>query len=64
MTKPRAKTTRWWIESIAALSVMAGFIFWQGKNWEDLSEVKAAVMYAIIEGARSFRRELGSQIAE
>lgn len=58
MTKPRAKSTRWWLESVGALGLMAAFLFWQGSNWEDLSEVKAAAMFAVLEGLRSFRREV------
>lgn len=55
----RAKTKRWWVESIAALGMISAFVFWQGKNWEDGTEVKTAVVIAVAEGLRSFRRELG-----
>lgn len=56
----RAKTGRWWVESIAALAVIGGYVFWQGKNWEDMTEAKTAMVVVLVEGFRSFRRDLGS----
>lgn len=53
MTKPRAKTTRWWVESLCFLAMCGGFLLWQGKHWNDLSEVKAIAVMALSEVIRS-----------
>lgn len=49
----RAKTKRWWVESLGFLALCGGFLLWQGKHWDDLSEVKAIAVMAMGEVIRS-----------
>lgn len=49
----RAKSKRWWVESLGFLALCGGFLLWQGKSWDDLSEVKAIAVMAMGEVIRS-----------
>lgn len=49
----RARSTKWWLESLGFLAICGAFILWQGKSWLDLTEVKAIAVMAVGEFIRS-----------